>query len=186
MQNFRELSQQLDLKPDANRKPVQLFVSAVYLFSLSGVLFYVHHPSIRALLFTASKTIMCTNSGFQRALRGILRKAPCSSQVWDLAKSRQRLPSVTVFMWQLWMKRVQLQCQSHLQHTTFGPAVEHPILFHNSVTHLWSLITHHLLIQYWYHKHFGKVNLAFFHEDVGVSAVQDTVWMKVLGFSNKT
>lgn len=58
MQNFRELSQQLDLKPDANRKPVQLFVSAVYLFSLSGVLFYVHHPSIRALLFTASKTIV--------------------------------------------------------------------------------------------------------------------------------
>lgn len=28
MQDFRELSQQLDLKPAANRKPVQLFVSA--------------------------------------------------------------------------------------------------------------------------------------------------------------
>lgn len=73
----------------------------VYSFSLFGVLFYVHHPRIRALLFTASKTIMCTNSGFQKALRGILGKAPCSSQVWDLARLRWRLPSVTVFMWQL-------------------------------------------------------------------------------------
>lgn len=98
MQNFRELSQQLDLRPDANRKSVQLFVSAGVLFSLSGVLFYVHHPSIRALLFIASETIMHSNSGFQRALRGILGKAPCSSRVWDLAKLRQRLPSVTVFM----------------------------------------------------------------------------------------
>lgn len=138
----------------------------VYLFSLSGVLFYVHHPSIRALLFTASKTITCTNSGFQRALRGILGKAPYSGQVWDLAKLRQRFPSVTVFISVTAVnERVQLQCQNRLQYTTLGPAVEHPTLLHPSVTHLWSLITYHLLVQCWYHKHFGKVNLVFIRED---------------------
>lgn len=41
MQDFRELSLQLDLKPDANRKPEQLFVSAgVVIFFFWGFILH--------------------------------------------------------------------------------------------------------------------------------------------------
>lgn len=82
MQDVRELSQQLDLQPDANRKPVQLFVSAGVVIFFMCFPPCICHRGIKAPLFTASKPIFCTNSSFLELSQ------EKSQQVWGPAKSR--------------------------------------------------------------------------------------------------